>query len=216
MTQTCRYLQAALRWLHPLDLNSINKTPYFHFFKLGLLKSGQATAINMIFFTCKAIRHLLLIHALENRRFAMLNFYELLGITPYAKQQDINTALAQQHSLGKLPTQTLQLAAATLLSEQHRQNYDLQLMALADEHPSANLNSTAQHHPTLTNSHSVDTADFAANTHTNTSNDIVFYDGLHPQRPTQSHHASMQGNISDSYLAVDAIISVLGDVLDVS
>ncbi|UOO88899.1 hypothetical protein LVJ82_15790 [Vitreoscilla massiliensis] len=147
----------------------------------------------------------------------MLNFYELLDITPYAKQQDINTALAQQHSLGKVPTQTLQLAAATLLSEQHRQNYDLQLMALADEHLSAKLNSPTSPYPALTNSHAVDTADFAAaNTHTNASDDIVFYNSLHPQRPTQSHHASMPGNIADSYLAVDAVISVLGDVLDVS
>ena len=61
----------------------------------------------------------------------MHNLYELLGISPYANRQEIETALQQQQCLGNVSTEMLTLAATTLLSSSERQNHDQQLMAMA-------------------------------------------------------------------------------------
>ena len=71
----------------------------------------------------------------------MPSHYEQLAISPYASSQEIETALAQPHQLGNIPAPVLALIATILLSEQQRQAYDQQLMAL-DE-----VQTPAQNHP---------------------------------------------------------------------
>ena len=147
----------------------------------------------------------------------MLNFYELLGISPYASRQQIEAALAQQQSLKGVPIATLQLAATTLLSDHNRQHYDMQLMTLDGDQQSTQPNSSEQQ-PTAPSYHpSEEAASFpAVNAVTHSDDGVIFYEGLHPHPQTHSHKASLSDSISDSFLGTDALTSVIASVLDVS
>ena len=146
----------------------------------------------------------------------MHNLYELLGISPYANRQEIETALQQQQRLGNVPPQMLTLAATTLLSSSERQNHDQQLMAmaLADFQASENTSPLTQQNQALSDHHQPNLADSPVNSG---DDDIVFYDDLHHQpRPFHSNDASRADTIVSAVFDADTILSTLGDVLDFS
>ena len=142
----------------------------------------------------------------------MPNLYEVLGISPYATQQEIETALQQQQRLGNVPTQMLTLAATTLLAASERQNYDQQLMAMAlgDFHASENTSPFTQQNQAL--------SDYQADSPAHPSDDdIVFYDGLHhPPRLFHSNDSSHADTIASAIFDADTILSTLGDIMDFS
>lgn len=142
----------------------------------------------------------------------MPNLYEVLGISPYATQQEIETALQQQQRLGNVPTQMLTLAATTLLAASERQNYDQQLMAMAlgDFHASENTSPFTQQNQAL--------SDYQADSPAHPSDDdIVFYDGLHhPPRLFHSNGSSHADTIASAIFDADTILSTLGDIMDFS
>ena len=147
----------------------------------------------------------------------MHNLYELLGISPYANRQEIETALQQQQRLGNVPPQMLTLATTTLLSSSERQNHDQQLMAmaLADFQAPENTSALTQQNQELSdNHHQPNLADSPVNP---SDDDIVFYDGLHHQpRPFHSNGSSSADTIVSAVFDADTILSTLGDVLDFS
>ena len=129
----------------------------------------------------------------------MPSHYEQLAISPYASSQEIETALAQQHQLGDIPALVLALIATTLLSEQQRQAYDQQLMAL-DE-----VQSPAQTPAPMQLQHA------PSEPHIDTDDGIVFYDGLHAASQTQLHKTTRYEHLTNDVLSVDT----LGTVFDV-
>ena len=146
----------------------------------------------------------------------MPNLYEVLGISPYATQQEIEAALQQQQRLGNVPPQMLTLAATTLLSASERQNHDQQLMAmaLADFQAPENTNPLTQQNQALSDHHQSNLADSPVNP---SDDGIVFYDGLHHQpRPFHSNGSSSADTIVSAVFDADTILSTLGDVLDFS
>ena len=145
----------------------------------------------------------------------MPNLYEVLGISPYATQQEIETALQQQQRLGNVPTQMLTLAATTLLAASERQSYDQQLMAMAlgDFHASENTSPFTQQHQALSDYHH-NLTDSPAHP---SDDDIVFYDGLHhPPRLFHSNDSSRANTIASAIFDADTILSTLGDIMDFS
>ena len=146
----------------------------------------------------------------------MHNLYELLGISPYANRQEIETALQQQQRLGNVSTEMLTLAATTLLSSSERQNHDQQLMAMAlvDFQTPENNTPLTRQNQALSDHHQPSLADSSANP---SDDGIVFYDGLHHQpRPFHSNDASRADTIVSAVFDADTILSTLGDVLDFS
>lgn len=146
----------------------------------------------------------------------MHNLYELLGISPYANRQEIETALQQQQRLGYVPSQMLTLAATTLLSSSERQNHDQQLMAmaLADFQASENTSPLTRQNQALSDHHQSNLADSPVNP---SDADIVFYDGLHHQpRPFHSNGSSSADTIVSAVFDADTILSTLGDIIDFS
>ena len=146
----------------------------------------------------------------------MHNLYELLGISPYANRQEIETALQQQQRLGNVPTEMLTLAATTLLSSSERQNHDQQLMAMAvaDFQASENTSPLTRQNQALSDHYQPSLADSSANP---SDDGIVFYDSLHHQpRPFHSNGSSSADTIVSAVFDADTILSTLGDVLDFS
>ena len=149
----------------------------------------------------------------------MPSHYEQLAISPYASSQEIETALAQQHQLGDIPAPVLVLIAATLLSEQQRQIYDQQLMALDNlSHAPNSIESSLDTHT----SHYPASAAAVPPLNEPANNDgIVFYDGIQSvlhsnqvQNPSWSRFDGNQiGNAIGDELA-SGLIGVIFSSLD--
>ena len=136
----------------------------------------------------------------------MPTYYECLDISPYASAQEIETALAQQHQLGNMPSETLTLIAATLLSEHNRQAYDQQLMAL--DNLSHAPNSIEGSLDTHTSHYSASAAAVPSPSEPANNDGIVFYDGLH-----SVHHPNQVQNPSWSCFDGNQIGNAIGDEL---
>ena len=136
----------------------------------------------------------------------MPSHYEQLAISPYASSQEIETALAQQHQLGDIPAPVLALIATTLLSEQQRQAYDQQLMAL--DELSHTPNSTEGSLDTNTSHYSAAAAAVPPPSETTNNDGIVFYDGMH-----SLHHSNQVQKSSWSRFDGDLIGNAIGDEL---
>ena len=136
----------------------------------------------------------------------MPTYYECLDISPYANAQEIETALAKQHLLGNMPSETLTLIAATLLSEHNRQAYDQQLMAL--DNLSHTSNSITGSPDTNTNHYSASAAAVPPPSEPANNDGIVFYDGLH-----SVHHPNQVQNPSWSCFDGNQIGNAIGDEL---